>query len=94
LTANLAGLRVEAPDADGICPDLIDVALTDARGHFMMQLDADYISNLLPQKEPAIVFRNFDNGKPVSQAHKIGLQVAQELAELHSSLATIGDRPS
>lgn len=40
LTANLADLRVEAWDADGICPDLIDVALTDSRGHFTMQLDA------------------------------------------------------
>lgn len=84
LTANLAGLRVEAWDANGICPDLIDVALTDSRGRFAMQLDTDYIADLLPQKEPAIAFRIFDNGNPVSQ----------ELAELQSSLAMTGDRTS
>jgi hypothetical protein len=94
LTANLVGLRVEAWEADGICADLLDVALTDARGHFMMRLDADYISDLLPRKEPAIVFRIFDNGKPVSQAHKIVWQGAPELAELESSLAATGYRTS
>ena len=82
VTANLAGLRVEAWDADGICPDLIDVALTDARGHFMMQLDADYISNLLPRKEPAIVFRIFDNGKLVPQTQRVVWQVAQQSTQL------------
>jgi hypothetical protein len=85
-TAKVDGFRVEAWDADGICADLIDVALTDARGHFMMQLDADYISNLLPRKEPAIVFRIFDNGKLVSQAYQFVWQIAQELVELQSSL--------
>jgi hypothetical protein len=69
--ATLGVFRVEAWDAAGICPDLIDVALTDSRGHFTMQLDADYVSELLPQKEPAISFRIFDNGKSVSQEHKI-----------------------
>jgi hypothetical protein len=87
----VGGLRIEAWDAAGICTDLIDVALSDVRGHFEMQLDSDYLSELLPQKVPQISFRIFDNGKPVSQWHQIVWQLAHELAELQSSLATTGD---
>jgi hypothetical protein len=81
-TAHLSGLRVEAWDAQGNCPDLIDVALTDARGHFTMQLEADYISELLPQRQPAISFRIFDNGKLIPQTQPVIWQVTQQSTQL------------
>jgi hypothetical protein len=91
LTPNLGALRVEASGANGICPDLIDVAVTDSRGRFMMRLDADYMSKLLARMELAIVSRIFDNGKLAPQAQRLVWQVVQDLAELQSSFATTGD---
>ena len=87
----VASLRVEAWDASGIRPELIDVALTDTRGHFTMQLDADYLAGLLPQGVPEIAFRIFDNGKPVTQQQPIVWRVVAQSTRLQIPLAATDD---
>lgn len=90
-TVKLNGLRVEAWHATGICSDLIDVAVTDARGHFEMTLDGGYLAEVLPQKVPKVAFRTFDNGKPVAQAQQVVWRVAMQTTRLQIPLA---DEPS
>src|SRR5688500_8515059 len=63
-----AGLRVEAHDASGDCPDLIDVARTDARGGFTMAVDRRAVERLLRGRKPTLEFRIFDGDKLLSQA--------------------------
>jgi hypothetical protein len=85
------GLRIEAWDAAGICPDLIDVAAPDARGRFTMKLDAEYVEQLLPRKAPALAFRIFENGKPLSLTQPITWTVSQQLTRLQLPLANKAD---
>jgi len=86
-----ANLRIEAWDASGICPDLIDVASTDARGSFAMKLDADYLEALLPQQTPTLAFRIFNNGKPVTPAKPVVWEVTTQATRLQIPLAATDD---
>ncbi len=87
IPASGANLRIEAWDAAGLCPDLIDVAASDARGRFEMILDPDYLAALLPEKVPQIAFRIFNSGKAVAQAKQIVWAVNTQTAQLQIPLA-------
>lgn len=78
---SVAGLRIEAWDAEGICPDLIDVAVADARGNFEMRIDRDYIADLLPCRRPALVFRVFDGDRLIQGAQRVWPLNAQMTAQ-------------
>lgn len=85
-------LRVEAWDAKAICPDLIDVAITDTLGHFEMRLDRDYLAGLLPSRIPTMVFRIFDGPNLVNQAQRIVWEASAQQVRLQIPLAASGDQ--
>src|SRR6188474_2840933 len=93
-TRAIAHLRVEAWDAAGICTDLIDVALTDARGQFELRLDADYLSALLPQRAPELVFHVFEGAKPLSQKPAVSWRVVAQATRLQVPIAAVDDPAS
>lgn len=84
---SVAGLRVEAWDADGLCPDLIDVAIADARGQFEMRLDSDYLASLIPRRKPSLIFLVFDGEHPVALAQRVVWQVTSQVTRLQIPLS-------
>ncbi len=59
--SGLKDLRLEAWDAAGLLPDLVDVTLTDADGRFEMDLAEDYLRRLFPDRHPELFFRVFQD---------------------------------
>ncbi|MEK6283554.1 MAG: neuraminidase-like domain-containing protein [Acidobacteriota bacterium] len=84
---SVAGLRIEAWDSDGVCPDLIDVAVADERGNFEMRLERDYVAELLPRRRPAVVFRVFDGDKLIPVAQRVVWPLTAQKTEQQIPLA-------
>jgi len=83
----VGGLRVEAWDAEGASPDLIDIDVTDARGQFDMRLDGEYVANMLPRKRPALVFRVFDGARQLALGPRVVWQLTTQATRLQIPLA-------
>ncbi len=88
-SGTLSGLRVEAWDAAELCPDLIDVAASDAKGGFTMRIDAATLKELLPRRKPAVVFRVFDqDGKNVPLAKEVTWEISTRSTKLQIPLGS------
>ncbi len=86
-TIPVAHLRVEAWDAEGVCPDLIDIALTDSRGRFEMRIDGEALAELLPRRRPTLAFRVFDGPQLFELAHRVTWQASSQSTRLQILLA-------
>jgi len=95
LTATLTGhtiatLRVEAWDATGVIDDLIDVAVSDARGRFTMSVDEDYVA-VFSGDDPTVVFRIFDAaGNLFTQAKPAAWKLARQSTQLTIPVTAAG----
>src|SRR6185369_9130797 len=74
-------LRVEAWDSDARLPDLVDVAMTDARGSFEMRLDEAYVLALLPGT-PTLTFRFFDGSETLRSTQPTVWTLRSHVTEL------------
>ncbi|TKC95184.1 neuraminidase-like domain-containing protein [Polyangium fumosum] len=53
------GVYVEVWDQEGLCPDLVSTAKTDALGNFTITLDDAYLDTVLADRRPPLKFRLF-----------------------------------
>jgi hypothetical protein len=90
----IANLRVEAWDATGIVDDLIDVAVSDARGRFRMEVDDYYVAAVFSGGNPTVVFQIYDGTNLVAQTKAVSWQLVWQSTQLQNSLATSADRGS
>ncbi|MDI3290949.1 neuraminidase-like domain-containing protein [Polyangium sp. 15x6] len=69
------GVYVEAWDQEGLCPDVVGIAMTDALGDFTLTLDDAYLDTLFADRRPPLKFRLFKEGL-ITPPHTVTWQLS------------------